>query len=85
MRSPENIAIVDRFFESLEALKAKKQIRGKATFCKLYGINRRNLHKLENDHSSLIFEVCWLSHLVSNFGVSADWLLSGSGDIFINK
>jgi len=82
MISPESVAVVDRFFLSLESLKDQRLIRGKATFCKLYGINRRNLYKIEMNRESLAFQLCWLSYLVTGFGISADWLLTGKGEMF---
>lgn len=78
----ESVAVIDRFFISIEALKERRSIRGKATFCKLYGINRRNLYKIEMSRDSLAFQLCWLSYLVTGFGISADWLLTGRGAMF---
>ena len=80
MQNPESEAIVIRFFEALALLKRARVIRGVQTFTRRYGINRRNLYLLQKDPSRDIFQVSWLSRLVADYGVSAEWLLLGSGD-----
>lgn len=82
MQTTESQAIIRRFFEALYALKARKEIRGKQTFTNQYNINRWNLNSLEKDISRDIFQVAWLSYLVRDYGVSAQWLLTGFGDMF---
>lgn len=80
MQSPESQAIVSRFFQALERLKAERVIRGKQTFTRRYGINRRNLYTLEKDNARDILQLSWLSHLVNDYNVSPLWLLTGRGD-----
>lgn len=82
MQTTESQAIIRRFFEALYALKARKDIRGKQTFTNQYNINRWNLNSLEKDMSRDIFQVAWLTYLVKDYGVSAQWLLTGFGDMF---
>lgn len=79
MQTPESQQIVGRFFEALDMLIESKKIRGKQTFTKKYGINRWNLITLEKDNSRDIFQVAWLSHMVKDFNISAEWLLTGRG------
>lgn len=79
MLNPDSTLIVDRFFEALEQLKATKKIQGMATFCRKYGIDRQNFHKLRNDHTSQIFQPSWLTYLVRDFGINPVWLLTGEG------
>lgn len=75
--------LVCRFFSALAMLRERKAIRGKKTFCDRYGINRWNMNELERDVSrSGLFHPEWLTFLVRDYGVSADWLLTGSGDPF---
>lgn len=81
MQSRDSQVIVGRFFEALKALKEMKVIRGKQTFTKKYGINRWNLNSLEKDHSRDIFQPAWLTYLVEDYGISAEWLLTGKGGI----
>lgn len=82
MQTPDSQSVVRRFFEALDAVvKEKNDLRGRATFCRKYEINRRNLYQLEQDMSRDIFQSAWLTYLVRDYGVSADWLLTGRGEI----
>ena len=82
MQTEDSQKIVGRFFEALERLKADKKIRGKQTFTRAHEINRWNLNTLEKDHSRDIFQPAWLTYLVQDYGVSAQWLLTGQGDFY---
>lgn len=83
MQSEESQKIVKRFFEALYALKERKVIRGKQTFTNRYDIPRWNFNKLEKDPSRDIIQMSWLAYLVSDYGISAEWLLTGKGDMFV--
>lgn len=85
MQNPESQLIVSRFFEALSLLKDMKLIRGEQTFANRYDINRRNLWLLKQDFSRDIFQPCWLSYLVRDYGVSPVWLLLGTGDFLQSK
>ena len=82
MQTTDSQKIVRRFFEALERLKADKRIRGKQTFTRAYGINRWNMLTLEKDNSRDIFQPAWLTYLVEDYGVSAQWLLTGVGEFY---
>lgn len=82
MQTEHSQAIVKRFFEALQILKAHKIIRGKQTFTTRYGINRWNFNTCEKQPERDIFQVAWLAYLVDDYGVSAQWLLSGTGAFF---
>lgn len=82
MQTTESQVVIRRFFEALYALKARKDIRGKQTFTNQYNINRWNLNSLEKDMSRDIFQAAWLTYLVRDYGVSAQWLITGRGDMF---
>ncbi len=76
--------IIDRFYKALDAIIAMGKIRGVATFCRLYDIDRRNFYAQRKDLSRGWFEASWLYHMVKDYGVSADWLLTGRGKMFKN-
>lgn len=82
MQTDESQKIIKRFFEAIYALKARKDIRGKQTFTVRYGINRWNFNMLEKNLTSDVFQVAWLGYLAKDYGVSAQWLLTGQGEMF---
>src|SRR5574344_241686 len=85
MQTEESQKITSRFFSALNTLITNGEIKGKKTFCDDYGINRRNLWKLEHNHASDSLQLSWLSHLIVDFGVSAEWLMTGKGLMFKKK
>ena len=82
MQSEDMQDITRRFFLALERLKLDKAIRGKKTFTVRLGINRWNLNNIARDPASGRVPASWLSYLVIGYGVSADWLLTGRGDVY---
>lgn len=75
-------SIIERFYSSLDAIIAKKDIRGVNTYCRLYDIDRRNLQAQRKDLERGWFQVSWLQPMVKEYGVSAKWLLTGQGRMF---
>lgn len=71
--------IMSRFYEALDELKAIGRIRGVNTYCVRYGIDRRNLLANRKDLNRGWFQLSWLQPMVTDFGVSPRWLLTGSG------
>lgn len=85
MQTTDSKKVIARFFEALYRLKADHVIRGKQTFTARFDINRWNLNTLEKDMSRDIFQAAWLSYLVTEYGVSAQWLLTGRGEFYAKK
>lgn len=84
MQDPNSQLIIARFFEVLYDLKARRVIRGKQTFTNRYGIVRWDLNNCEKNKKSDAFKMSWLSHLVVDYGVSAKWLMTGLGDMYVS-
>lgn len=77
--------IIERFYLALDAIIEAKKIRGVNTYCREYNIDRRNLIANRKDLNRGWFQVSWLQPMVTRFGVSAMWLLTGSGRMFDKK
>ena len=81
MQTPHSQKIIERFFKALYYLKEQKIIRGKQTFTSKFNINRWNVNTLEKDKTRDIFQTAWLTYLVVEYNISAEWLLTGRGAI----
>lgn len=71
----------DRFFDAFRDLRELGRTT-KSRICRELGVDRRNFDKQAADHSRHIIRPEWFSVLVTVYGVSADWLLTGRGWIF---
>lgn len=76
-----SISVTDRFFEAFnELLRLERLSRNR--FCQDMQVDRRNFSKQKLDHSRRIINAEWLTYLVIEHKVSADWLLTGRGWMF---
>lgn len=82
MNTPGSKQIIQRFYDALDAIIAMNIIRGVNTYCRLYEIDRRNFIAQRKDLDRGWFQLSWLQPMVSEYGVSAKWLLTGSGRMF---
>jgi hypothetical protein len=83
MQNEEGIKIVERFFEVIYDLKKRRNIRGKQSFTRHYNINNGNFWQLEQDKSRNILQLAWISYLVRDFNVSAEWIFTGKGKMYV--
>lgn len=85
MQTEASQKVIKRFFEAIYHIKSLGLIRGKQTFTAKFGINRWNFNSLEKDMSRDIFQSAWLTYLVEEYDVSAEWLLTGRGEIMSKR
>lgn len=81
--SQDTLDIQKRYFDIMQELVDAKKIPGSlAGFCEVYGIDRRHWYAQRSDNGRGYFEVSWLVPLIKYFGVSANWLMLGTGKKF---
>ena len=85
MNNSESIQIIERFFKVIDVLVLTKEIRGIKTFTDRYNIDRRNFYQIRKQPEKDMFQMAWLAHLINDFGVSAQWLMTGNGEMFVRK
>ena len=82
MNNENSIKIIARFYEALDVIVASKQIRGVKTFTDMYDINRWNFNTVRKNPQSDMFQMSWVAHIITDFGVSAEWIMTGNGWMF---
>lgn len=85
MNDPEGVKIINRFYEALDKLIKTKVLRGVQTFTNEYNINRWNFITCRKKPESDMFQMSWLGYMIKDYGVSAQWLMTGSGSMFGNR
>ncbi len=83
MNNPDSVKVVERFYHVFELLLASKEIPTIVSFTEKYDINRRNFYHSKSDYTRDIFQMAWLTYLIEDYGVSAQWLMTGRGKIFV--
>lgn len=82
--SSDGVAITKRFFLAIDVLITQKKIRGLNTFTARHDINYWNLCTLRSDPNIRVLKPEFLAYLVTDFNISATWLLTGVGSMFDN-
>lgn len=83
MNNPESVQIINRFYKAIDTLVATKVIRGKQTFTNMYNIDRRRFVAVSRNPESDAFQLVWITYIVKDFGVSAQWVMTGNGEMFV--
>lgn len=77
-----------RFFDALAHIQERGEIAGLGTFCTRYGLNRTKYSRIRTavraDSVGMYHHIDMdaLTHIVSDYGVNAEWLLTGNGEMF---
>jgi len=79
--SEDGVNVTKRFFEAIEFLKRQRTIRGLGTFTRNHNINKWNLITVRKQPESSVLKPELLTWLVMDYGISAEWLLTGKGEI----
>jgi hypothetical protein len=89
---PTSKAIQERFFQALNKCIEKKKIESLASFCRDHDLNRPRYVKLRKitlnpevipeGKNYKFIDIDALNYLVKDGDVSAEWLLTGRGEVF---
>lgn len=82
--SKEGTEINERFFQALQKLKEDKRI-SLLKFTKAHEINYWNITTVKNKPYNSTLKPEWIYYLVMDYGVSADWIITGRGDFYSDK
>jgi len=74
-----------RYFHAIDILILKGQIKGLRSFAMNYDLNYLSLLAARKEPTKHILKPEWLPILVTDFYVSADYLLTGRGRIFTKE
>lgn len=90
--NPRAIEIQGRFFLALDFLIASNELSGLKSFCDDNNLNRTKYSRIKNTLNKPLDESTYkmidldaLAALSSDFGVSAEWLLLGRGEMLKTK
>ena len=74
--------ITARFFEAAEELISQKKLRGVQTLAKEIGVEGSRFRVVRRQPETYVLKPEWMHYLVTTYGVSADWLITGRGEMF---
>lgn len=82
--SKEACEVTKRFFTALEYLKQRRIIHGLKTFTDKYNLNYWNITTLKNEPEKRFLKIDYIIYLCRDYGINADWILFGRGEMFNN-
>lgn len=79
MQTIDPIEISTRFSEAWNTATTKRGSKNK--FFEKYGIDKRNFYRALREMDKHNIDVSWIAAVVIEFEVSADWILTGRGEM----
>ena len=83
MQTIDSIEISTRFSTAWSIATTKRGSKNK--FFEKYGIDKRNFYRARRERDKHNIDASWIAALVIEFEVSADWILTGRGDMIENN
>ena len=80
--STKSLEIADRFFKAIDTLILQNRLRGLQTFTRNHNLNQGNMTTLKNNRTKRGVKPEYLAFLAEDYGVSCEWLLLGTGEMF---
>lgn len=78
----ESIKVVERFFDAVESLIACGRMKNYQEFIDRYGIIKSKFYDARRNKERKLLQISWLAYLINDYGVSAEWLMTGKGKMF---
>ena len=75
--------VIERFFSALDALIERNELDSIQSYCTAEGMDSRHVYSLRTKHSAHLLHFDCLVPLIMNYGISALWLTTGVGDMFM--
>lgn len=82
MNNIDALAVNKRFFHTIDVLIRMRRIRGLRTFTAAHNINYWNMCTIRNSPETRNLPVEYLTWIVQDYNVSAEYLLTGIGCMF---
>lgn len=82
MVSAEGQKITQRFFEAVEVLISRRDIRGQKTLSNELGIDNSIMCKLKKEPEIFTLKPEHIRYIVVKYNVSAHWIITGRGKMF---
>lgn len=82
--SDSTLSIMSRFYAAVDRCKEEGLTSSVAAYCRMAGIDKGHYYCQKKFPTRGYFEVGWIVPLVSDLGVSANWLLTGRGTMFVS-
>lgn len=75
--------IMERFFIAVEACHKANLLKPLSNYFAEIGVFKNNFYIQRKDRTRGYFEVGWITPLIRDCGVSASWILTGQGTMFV--